>query len=264
MIPKIIHYCWFSGDELPVQAQKCIESWRKWMPEYEIRKWTLADFDVNSVKLTKEALETKKWAFLTDYVRQYALYHVGGIYMDSDVMLYRSLEPLIKDGDRFISGNENRITPKYKAMLDSCLDKDYNRICKSLYVPGMAIQAALLVSEKGHPLPKECMDYYGTSDLQTILDNYYVAPAVVASRAEKYGYKYIDQEQFLSEGIHIYPSSIISNFDQKTKKSIAVHWCAGSWVDQTFIGSIKYHLNRNRVYRFIRDIVNTIIVSIKK
>ena len=264
MIPKIIHYCWFSGEELPEQAQKCIRSWSKWMPDYEIRKWTLNDFDVNSVKLTKDALEEKKWAFLTDYVRQYALYHVGGIYLDSDVMLYGNLEPLIKNGDRFVSGHENRITPKYKVMMESCLDTDYNRISKSLYVPGMAIQAALLISEKGHPLTKECMDFYDTTDLKTILDNYYVAPAIVASRAEKYGYKYIDKEQFLGEGIHIYPSTIISNFDQKSKKSLAVHWCAGSWVKYSLLGRLKYHLNRNCVYRSVRDEVNKLRLKLKR
>lgn len=263
MIPKFIHYCWFSGEELPEQAKICIESWRKWMPEYEIRKWTLDDFDVNSVQMTKDALNTRKWAFLTDYVRQYALYHIGGIYMDSDVMLYGNLEPLIKNGDRFISAHENRVSPKYKVMMEKCLDKDFNRIGESLYVPGMGIQAAVLISEPGHPLPKACMDYYDSTDLQTILSNYYVAPAIVASRAELFGYKYCDTEQILKEGIHIYTSKIISNYDQKNKESLAVHWCAGSWVQLSALGKLKYKLNRNSMYRSIRDVINYIILKIR-
>lgn len=78
MIPKIIHYCWLSDEPVPAKLQKCINSWRKCCPDYEIIKWDTKRFDVNSCGLTKEAFAAKKWAFAADYIRTYALYTMGG------------------------------------------------------------------------------------------------------------------------------------------------------------------------------------------
>ena len=83
MIPKIIHLCWLSGDEYPPMIKKCIESWKRYLPDYEIMLWDTKRFDVNSVLWTKQAFECKKYAFAADYIRLYALYHYGGIYLDS-------------------------------------------------------------------------------------------------------------------------------------------------------------------------------------
>ena len=92
MIPKIIHYCWFGGKPLPALARKCIMSWKKFLPDYEIREWNEHNFDVNKVPYTAEAYAAKKYAFVTDYVRLYALYHEGGIYMDTDVEVLKPLD----------------------------------------------------------------------------------------------------------------------------------------------------------------------------
>lgn len=96
MIPKIIHLCWLSGDSYPPLIQKCIESWKKYLPDYEIWVWDTKRFDVNSVLWTKQAFEAKKYAFAADYIRLYALYHFGGIYLDSDVLVYKSFDDLLK------------------------------------------------------------------------------------------------------------------------------------------------------------------------
>ena len=85
MIPKIIHYCWFGRGEKPEQAKKCIESWQKFLSEYEIKEWNEDNFDINSNQYVREAYESRKFAFVTDYVRLYAIYTEGGIYMDTDV-----------------------------------------------------------------------------------------------------------------------------------------------------------------------------------
>lgn len=95
MIPKIIHLCWLSGDAYPPLIQKCIDSWKKNLPGYEIWIWDTRRFDVNSVLWTKQAFEVRKYAFAADYIRLYALYHYGGIYLDSDVLVYKSFDDLL-------------------------------------------------------------------------------------------------------------------------------------------------------------------------
>ena len=95
MIPKIIHYCWFGRGQMPELALKCIESWHKFMPDYQYKLWNEDNFDVYCTPYTKEAYEAKKYAFVTDYVRLYALYNEGGIYMDTDVEVLKSYDDLL-------------------------------------------------------------------------------------------------------------------------------------------------------------------------
>ena len=95
-IPKIIHYCWFGRGILPEESKKYIESWKKYCPEYEIKEWNEDNFDIKSNKYVKEAYEAKKYAFVTDYVRLYALYNEGGIYMDTDVEVLKPLDEFLK------------------------------------------------------------------------------------------------------------------------------------------------------------------------
>ena len=95
MIPKIIHYCWFGRGKMPEMAIRCIESWKIYLPDYELRLWNEDTFDINSVVYVKDAYEARKFAFVTDYVRLHALYHCGGIYMDTDVEVLKSLDDLL-------------------------------------------------------------------------------------------------------------------------------------------------------------------------
>lgn len=95
MIPKTIHYCWFGKGEMPELALKCIESWHKYMPDYEYKLWNEENIDVNIVPYTKEAYEARKFAFVTDYVRLWALYNEGGVYMDTDVEILKPLDDLL-------------------------------------------------------------------------------------------------------------------------------------------------------------------------
>lgn len=96
MIPKKIHFCWLSGDEYPPLIKHCIETWHKILPDYEIIKWDTERFDINSVPWVKDAYEAKKYAFAADYIRVYALYTEGGIYLDSDVEMIKSFNNLLK------------------------------------------------------------------------------------------------------------------------------------------------------------------------
>lgn len=95
MIPRIIHYCWFGRGPMPELALKCIESWHRFMPDYEYRLWNEDRFDIQGVPYVKEAYESGKYAFVTDYVRLFALYTEGGIYMDTDVEVIKPYDDLL-------------------------------------------------------------------------------------------------------------------------------------------------------------------------
>ena len=94
-VPKKIHYCWFGRGKLPRLAEKCIKSWEKYCPDFEIICWNEDNFDLNQNRYVREAYEAGKWAFVSDYVRLKVIYEYGGIYLDTDVELIKSLEPLL-------------------------------------------------------------------------------------------------------------------------------------------------------------------------
>lgn len=95
MIPKIIHYCWFGGQDLSPIVKKCIRSWNLYCPDYEIKLWNEINYDVNKIEYVREAYESKKWAFVSDYVRLDIIYRYGGIYLDTDVELVKNLDELL-------------------------------------------------------------------------------------------------------------------------------------------------------------------------
>lgn len=95
MIPKVIHYCWFGKNPKSDLINRCIESWRKYCPEYQIIEWNESNFDVTCNAYVKAAYEDKKWAFVSDYARLYVVYHWGGIYLDTDVLLHRTIDELL-------------------------------------------------------------------------------------------------------------------------------------------------------------------------
>lgn len=98
MIPKAIHYCWFGGKPLPRSAQRCIASWHKFFPDYEIKEWNEGNFDVNIIPYTAEAYAAKKYAFVSDYARMWILYRYGGLYFDTDVMVIRPFNDILARG----------------------------------------------------------------------------------------------------------------------------------------------------------------------
>lgn len=110
MIPKKIHYCWFGRSPLPRSAQNCIDSWKKYMPDYEIIRWDEDSFDVNSTAYTKMCCDTKKYAYLSDYVRLVVVEREGGIYFDTDVEVLRSFDDLLDCAAFFGFENEKNVT----------------------------------------------------------------------------------------------------------------------------------------------------------
>ena len=130
MIPKIIHLCWLSGEPYPPKIAKCLKSWKVFLPDYEVMLWDTNRFDLKSSLWVKQAFENKKYAFAADYIRFYALYHFGGIYLDSDVEILKSFDDLL-DLPYFV-GAEKAGTP----------------------------EAAIMGAEKGCDWIKQCLDYY--------------------------------------------------------------------------------------------------------
>lgn len=97
MIPKVIHYVWLGKGEKNERIQKCIESWHKYLPDYEIKEWNEENFDINYNEFTKKSYELGKYAFTSDVIRLYALYTEGGIYMDTDVEVYKPLDEFLTE-----------------------------------------------------------------------------------------------------------------------------------------------------------------------
>ena len=97
MIPKVLHHIWLSGDEKGSEIERCLDSWLEHNPEYDLKEWSLENIDINSSKFLKEAIEQKKWAFASDYLRIKILYEHGGIYADADVVFNASLDNLLNN-----------------------------------------------------------------------------------------------------------------------------------------------------------------------
>lgn len=132
MIPKVIHYCWFGGNPKSDLINKCIESWKKYCPDYEIIEWNENNFDINICEYTKQAYEAKKYAFVSDVARLYIIYNYGGIYLDTDIELIRNFDELLEyngwfnwETERFINTGLGFGSKKNNPLIKFLLD-DYN------------------------------------------------------------------------------------------------------------------------------------------
>ena len=257
-IPKVIHYCWLSGDKMPEDTIKCIKSWEKILPEYKLVLWDKNKFDVNSVVFTQEACKVKKWAFAADYIRIYALYTEGGIYMDTDVYVKRKFDDLLNN-DFFTSleyHKEDAVKSNAFELLndDGTIKNQQYRI----FTRSIGIQAAVLGSIKEHPYLKSCLDWY--KDKHFILPDgtYYnkiISPAIYADVMIEYGFRYKDELQKLEAGMTVYPSYVFAGgISEAEEESYAVHCCNGSWRDkpkETLLIKIKRKLRKNNILRKI-------------
>ncbi len=203
LIPKIIHYCWFGGAEKPPMIQRCINSWHKTLPDYKIIEWNEHNFDINICPYVKEAYDKKMWAFVTDYVRLWAVYNYGGIYMDSDV-------EVIKPFDEFLN---------HRAFTGHEAD--------------MYLITATMGAEPLHPWIKMLLDYYKTAKLEmppvpntfTITN---LSKDLIIGRGDGF--------TFLKDGVVIYPTNVFCPYDHMrfmatpTEDTYAIHRFAGSWL----------------------------------
>jgi len=236
MIPKKIHYCWLGGKELPEDAQMCIDTWKKILPDYELICWNENNFDINSVDFVKEAISVKKWAFAADYIRLYAVYTQGGVYMDTDVIVKKSFDKFLKHS--FFTAIEVNDPKTSNALLGGSKEE----------VRKYLLQSAIFGAEAGNKYIKSCMDWY--KDKHFILPdgsffNKYVAPDIYAEVAEKYGLQKKDTLQDLGNGMVIYPSIVFTNDRYgATKETYAIHWWKGTWRDKNLLQKILSFVSR--------------------
>ena len=224
-IPKIIHYCWFGKNPKPDLARKCIESWEKYCPDYKIIEWNEDNFDINCCDYVREAYEAKKWAFVSDVARLFALVNHGGIYMDTDVELLKPLDAfLVYDA---VSGFE-------------AADR---------------ISTGLMACRKGHPLFVELLRDYdnahflkndGSLDTTTNVTR-------ITDTCLKHGLR-LDNTLQTVYGFTLFPSdyfcpkSHADNVVRKTANTHAIHWFDGSWMDMDVKKAHKRTQKLNRLF----------------
>lgn len=209
MIPKIIHYCWFGGNEKPEKAQKCIASWGNFCPDYEFREWSEENVSLEDCpKYVRDAYDAKKYAFVTDYVRLKVLYDHGGFYMDTDVELLKSLDPFL--GDQAVIGFEN--------------DEFVN-------------SGQILAAEAGHPVMLEMMACYENVEFYRADGSMYLlgCPHVNTDVLVRHGLVRNGREQTVAD-VHVYPADWFNPLDSatgmlnKTKNTVSIHWYSMSWI----------------------------------
>jgi mannosyltransferase OCH1-like enzyme len=219
MIPKIIHYCWFGRNPLPKSAQKCIASWRKYLPEYEIKEWNEDNFDVNMIQYTKDAYAAKKYAFVSDYARFWILYHYGGVYFDTDVEVIRPMDDIIEKG-AFMG-------------LESYSHDGEGMIAVN---PGLG-----MASGKDNIVYSVFLDEYrGMSfyDANKGINRYTMIPMVSRYFVDS-GLEGINDRIEAISGINIYPTDYFNPYDSKTgdlsitRNTRTIHWYSASWLSWT-------------------------------
>lgn len=259
MIPKIIHYCWFGHNPLPESAQKCIESWRKFFPGYEIWQWSemeleassnlddndnvnclydkLMGFDVNSIQYTREAYEAKKYAFVSDYARFWILYKSGGLYFDTDVEVIKPMDDIIERGP--FMGIE-------------LIGADG----MPLVNPGLGLGV-----ESQNPFYKKVLDYYNGQRFLNedgSLNQTTVVTRVTGVLTEA-GMQATPTMQMVGD-IWIYPSDYFNPLDDLTGKlkttenTRSIHWYKNSWSDNSsfrqWLSKMSHRVFGMKLHRF--------------
>jgi len=221
MIPKIIHYCWFGRGQMPDLAIKCIDSWKKYLPEYQLRLWNEDTFDIHSVPYVKEAYQSRKFAFVTDYVRLHALYTEGGIYMDTDVEVLKSLDDLL------------------------------NLPAFSGFESEKEIPTGIMASEKNGEWAKEMLGYYH-NDRHFVLDDgkpdMTTNVKIIGDMMSANGFKLKNGYRIYKDCMHIFPKDYFCPQSRTgvitlTENSYCIHHFAASWESKT--SKMKRYFFRN-------------------
>lgn len=228
MIPKVIHYCWFGENKLPEHAQKCIESWKKYCPDYEIKEWNEKNVDIRSITYMQQAYKEKAWCFVSDVARLQIIYKYGGIYLDADVKVIKSFDSLLK-------------YHAFMGMEEGLLNKTYVNL-------GLGFGA-----EAGNELVGELLhDYEGRNYCSPdgSLDRT-PCPILQTQVLLKNGFKQNNVVQKLPNVI-IYPTeffcpySPISGICKITENTYSIHNYAGSWITEKERKMIQM---RHKVYQ---------------
>lgn len=251
MIPKKIHYCWFGGQPLSEMAQRCIESWKKYLPEYEIICWNENNFDVNRCDYTREAYQYKKWAFVSDYARFVILYKYGGIYFDTDVEVIQAMNDLIEKGS-FMGCEQNASSMGNFPVV----------------APGLGLAAS-----PGLDIYKEIIEDYEKShfiDNNGVLNMQDTVVTRVTRILVKHGLHISEKVQKIDD-IYIYPKEYFSPKDVLTQELVitentrSIHHYDASWAEwYDKRAGIRGIILRKYFGKKIGDRLNVIIYVLQK
>lgn len=236
MIPKVIHYCWFGGKPLPSSALKCIDSWKRFLPDYEIKEWNESNFDIDAIEYTRDAYADKKYAFVSDYARFKILYDEGGVYFDTDVEVIKTMDDLIAKG----------------AIMGAEIDGSEKLNKYPIVAPGL-----VLVAEKHNTLYKEILEkykslnYYGEDGTF----NKYTMIPLVSDLLKSKGLQPSSEIQNV-DGIFIYPSDFFNPLDNATGRlkitsnTRSIHWFMASWLPPQPVWKKKLKQFARRLLKF--------------
>lgn len=246
MIPKKIHYCWFGRNPLPKSALKCIASWKKYLPDYEIIEWNEDNFDVNSIPYTAQAYQAQKYAFVSDYARFKILYEQGGLYFDTDVEVIRAMDDIIAQG------------PFMGFEINPCADRPQGAVN-----PGLGIGAIA-----GMAIFKVILDYYSRLEFLKPDGSYNTTDAVVNITTRELIKAGLNNTQGIQTvaGLHLYPSDYFNPFDDaigrlmKTQNTYTIHWYTKTWMKvspmRQCISRILHRLVGNKTCTRIRNFIS--------
>lgn len=243
MIPKIIHYCWFGRNPLPELAQKCIASWKKYLPDYEIKEWNEDNFDVNIIPYTAEAYAMKKYAFVSDYARFWILHKYGGIYFDTDVEVIRPIDDIIARGN--FMGFETDPNPAKGDASNASVN------------PGLGLGVA-----PGLGVIKKMLDYYEDKHFicETNMRNQITVVYICTKVLMENGLQNGEGIQKVDDDIYIYPAEYFCPINVTTgrihveKNTRTIHHYAGTWVDKKF--SLKELVKRILPEAWVQSLIN--------
>jgi hypothetical protein len=238
MIPKIIHYCWFGRNPIPSEYKKYIDSWRKFLPDYEIKEWNEDNYDVNCIPFSKEAYEVGKFAYVSDYARLKILYEHGGLYFDTDVEVIRPMDDLMEQG-AWMGIEKHTATP----------DKD----------DMVAIGLGFAVMPK-NAIIKEIMAFYE--------NHHYIYPdghmeqipivSVVSDVLRKHGMPAHIEKPTIVGDITIYPwdylcpQEFLSNKVEITDHTFTIHHYGATWMSWSDKMKMRKGKLGNKVRSFIK------------
>ena len=249
-IPKVIHYCWFGGNDLGEKELRCIESWRKFLPNYEIRRWDESNWDVRCCEYVSEAYDAKKWAFVSDYARFEILYKQGGLYFDTDVEVIKPIGDIVAKGP--FMGFETDWAP----------EAGQSTVAPGLGLaanPGLDLYKAVLDSFNGDHFVKTD----GTYDETTIVTR---TTAILAQR----GLEARDGIQRV-DGVWIYPSEYFNPKDyatgviRTTENTRTIHHFSMSWISPLDKARHEYMakmLNRGMNQR-VAEVLSKLAATVK-
>lgn len=212
VIPKKIHYVWMGTAPKNELTLRCIESWKKYMPDYEIIEWNESNFDVNKIEYTAKAYKDKKWAFVSDAVRTYALKTYGGVYFDTDVELFSEPKDIFDDAEAVL-GFDN----------------------------AFLLSTGVMATVPEHPIFKQLWSLYENTQFSNIQDEETINTKLTFIALDVLKQKRLFNGAYFIDNVKIYPREYFSNNNKdKGEPIFAIHYFSGSWKMKTELTLVQY------------------------